>query len=331
MRCPDPSLRRPRHEHRAPRPLEGPAGPPAGHHSRTGRASPWRGSGMRYARPQRHHRSLGLDRPRQRHRAGHLRHADPELADCCWQGGAVRFDTGPRCASGRSRTSAATSRARCGRSVRWASWPARGGIRRRGRRRGHPWHAAQHRGGLRDHGVERRPRAGRLQAVAADGRHRPRRGVRRRNPGVAVGPAAAAQPHRRVAGPPAADRAPSGAHAMDRNGHQRGLLGVLRRRRSPRLPGALRRRSVASPPLSWRFGRRRTWAVILCSMRPAASACARSSITGGLVSLGLASTGDAALLALTSRLWLTVLEILPGLVALLLASIAARPVAPRDG
>lgn len=54
-------------------------------------------------------------------------------------------------------------------------------------------------------------------------------------------------------------------------------------------------------------------------------------LTGGLVSLGLASTGDAALLALTSRLWLTVLEILPGLIALLLASIAARPVAPRDG
>ena len=47
-------------------------------------------------------------------------------------------------------------------------------------------------------------------------------------------------------------------------------------------------------------------------------------LTGGLVSLGLASTGDAALLALSSRLWLTVLEILPGLVALLLSSLPQR-------
>ncbi len=53
-------------------------------------------------------------------------------------------------------------------------------------------------------------------------------------------------------------------------------------------------------------------------------------LTGGLVALGLASTGDALLLALTSRLWLTVLEILPGLLALLFPSVSATPLAKGD-
>ena len=47
-------------------------------------------------------------------------------------------------------------------------------------------------------------------------------------------------------------------------------------------------------------------------------------MVGGLVSLGLASSADATWIALASRLWLTVWEVLPGLVALLLAPLSAR-------
>jgi hypothetical protein len=39
-------------------------------------------------------------------------------------------------------------------------------------------------------------------------------------------------------------------------------------------------------------------------------------MSGGLVALGLAHPADATLLALASRLWLTVWELLPGLLAL---------------
>lgn len=53
-------------------------------------------------------------------------------------------------------------------------------------------------------------------------------------------------------------------------------------------------------------------------------------LIGGLVALGLATTGDAALLSLASRLWLTVLEILPGLLALLISPIGSRLRTSRD-
>lgn len=43
------------------------------------------------------------------------------------------------------------------------------------------------------------------------------------------------------------------------------------------------------------------------------------ALSTGLVALGVATAGDAALLAIGSRVWLTVLEILPGLVALALS------------
>lgn len=52
-----------------------------------------------------------------------------------------------------------------------------------------------------------------------------------------------------------------------------------------------------------------------------------AAMVAGLTSLGLATTPEAALLAVASRLWLTVLEIAPG--ALFLAFAAARP-APRN-
>lgn len=47
-------------------------------------------------------------------------------------------------------------------------------------------------------------------------------------------------------------------------------------------------------------------------------------LTGGLTTLGLATVGDAAFLALASRVWLTVWELLPGLVALAFSSISSR-------
>ncbi|MBL0172390.1 MAG: flippase-like domain-containing protein [Gemmatimonadaceae bacterium] len=49
-----------------------------------------------------------------------------------------------------------------------------------------------------------------------------------------------------------------------------------------------------------------------------------AAMTGGLIALGLASSPDATWIALTSRVWLTVWEILPGLLALLLAPRWAR-------
>lgn len=52
-------------------------------------------------------------------------------------------------------------------------------------------------------------------------------------------------------------------------------------------------------------------------------------MTGGLVSLGLAGSADATWIALSSRAWLTVCELLPGLTALLLTPLAARAVADR--
>lgn len=54
-------------------------------------------------------------------------------------------------------------------------------------------------------------------------------------------------------------------------------------------------------------------------------------LTGGLVTLGLATVGDAAFLALASRVWLTVWELLPGLLALAFSSTSSRsrePVSP---
>ena len=47
-------------------------------------------------------------------------------------------------------------------------------------------------------------------------------------------------------------------------------------------------------------------------------------LTGGLIALGLANSADATLLALASRVWLTVLEILPGVLALLWSPLAPR-------
>lgn len=52
-------------------------------------------------------------------------------------------------------------------------------------------------------------------------------------------------------------------------------------------------------------------------------------IVAGFVALGLAGNADATLLALGSRLWLTVLEILPGLIALLVSADWMRPAAGR--
>jgi uncharacterized membrane protein YbhN (UPF0104 family) len=49
-----------------------------------------------------------------------------------------------------------------------------------------------------------------------------------------------------------------------------------------------------------------------------------AALTTGLVALGLATIGDATLLAVASRLWLTVLEILPGVVSLGIARLAAK-------
>jgi len=54
-----------------------------------------------------------------------------------------------------------------------------------------------------------------------------------------------------------------------------------------------------------------------------------AAMTGGLIALGLAGSADAAWIALASRVWLTVWEILPGLVALLLAPLSARSVIGR--
>lgn len=50
-----------------------------------------------------------------------------------------------------------------------------------------------------------------------------------------------------------------------------------------------------------------------------------------LASLGLAGKGDAAILALSSRVWITVLEIVPGLVSLLLLSPRQRAALRRSG
>jgi glycosyltransferase 2 family protein len=51
---------------------------------------------------------------------------------------------------------------------------------------------------------------------------------------------------------------------------------------------------------------------------------------GGLVALGLATAGDATLLTIASRLWLTVLEILPGLLALAFSPLTARAATQGD-
>ncbi|HYW49409.1 MAG TPA: hypothetical protein VE861_02320, partial [Gemmatimonadaceae bacterium] len=57
-----------------------------------------------------------------------------------------------------------------------------------------------------------------------------------------------------------------------------------------------------------------------------------AALVGLLTSLQLATPGDAVLLATTSRIWLTVLEIVPGLVLLPGASLRRRsPITPPDG
>lgn len=48
------------------------------------------------------------------------------------------------------------------------------------------------------------------------------------------------------------------------------------------------------------------------------------SLVGLAVALGVANPAEATLLALTSRLWLTFLEVVPGVVSLLLSPVAAR-------
>jgi uncharacterized membrane protein YbhN (UPF0104 family) len=53
------------------------------------------------------------------------------------------------------------------------------------------------------------------------------------------------------------------------------------------------------------------------------------SLVALAVAAGLASTAEATLLALTSRVWLTFLEILPGVVSLALTPVAARRTLPR--
>lgn len=50
-----------------------------------------------------------------------------------------------------------------------------------------------------------------------------------------------------------------------------------------------------------------------------------------LVALGMAGKGDAAILALSSRVWITILEILPGVVSLLLLSPRQRAALRRPG
>ena len=52
-------------------------------------------------------------------------------------------------------------------------------------------------------------------------------------------------------------------------------------------------------------------------------------MASALVALGLAGSADATVLALSSRLWLTVWEILPGVTALLLSPGAARDLTRR--
>ncbi len=57
-----------------------------------------------------------------------------------------------------------------------------------------------------------------------------------------------------------------------------------------------------------------------------------TALTGLLMSLSLATPGDAALLAAASRIWLTVLEILPGLAFLPGSSLRRRPpISTPDG
>ncbi|MBY0488998.1 MAG: flippase-like domain-containing protein [Gemmatimonadaceae bacterium] len=50
-----------------------------------------------------------------------------------------------------------------------------------------------------------------------------------------------------------------------------------------------------------------------------------------LVALGMAGKGDAAILALSSRVWITILEILPGVIGLLLLTPRQRAVLRRPG
>jgi uncharacterized membrane protein YbhN (UPF0104 family) len=50
-----------------------------------------------------------------------------------------------------------------------------------------------------------------------------------------------------------------------------------------------------------------------------------TALVAALLALGIAGSADAAILAAASRLWLIVLEVLPGLVSLALAPGARRP------
>ena len=64
----------------------------------------------------------------------------------------------------------------------------------------------------------------------------------------------------------------------------------------------------------------------LVSPSPAGAGVREGGLVAGLLALGLSSAPQALIIALASRVWLTLLEVAPGAIALL-----ARPETPANG